>query len=776
MPLEKLWDVSRLDALPGRILVTTPAAPVVHAASLARAVGAAAGLVPCGGVTATATLLCDATVTASSTGGAGRERALRRTVGRVLRLRADPRVAAAEPDYLVHPLAAAGDPLYPLQWDLPLIGVPEAWETTTGDPAVVVAVVDTGVVPHPDLAGRLLPGYDFVRDPWRAGDGDGDDPDATDPGDGLSGEPSSWHGTHVAGTIAAVADNGAGIAGIAPGCRLLPVRVLGRGGGDIVDVLEGIRYAAGLPNRSGMLPDHPAAVINLSLGGARPGGRATPVEQEVIDQARAAGALLVASAGNNGEDPVVLPNFPAAAPGVLSVAAVDAVRERASYSYFGPTVDLAAPGGDMEADRTGDGRPDGILSTYFDGATGEYDYAYLVGTSMAAPHVSAVAALCLAANPDLTADEVERILLATAVDLGPPGRDDAYGAGLVDAAAAVRMAVQGPPRTTLGVAPAVLDFGTDASRLEVALTNTGLTEILVDDPVAATSDGGAWLTARLTPGTVTPMVVEVDRTGLAPGRYAGRVALHSSGGDRVVEVSMEVAEGAPAADVGVVTVRLLDPATGRVVARTETNAAQGYAFAFDRVPAGSYYLTASSDLDGDGVLCEAGEVCGAYPVQADPAPVAVADGAAVEGLTFTLTYQGVEAGAPAAPGPPDATAEVERLTALLGTWEFTYTIVSTFTDTYTLEAVEFGGDGPFLSGSDAYGGVVVADLVDDPTSAYDYYLYDPGSILDQLFLFDVAGDTAVGQYWMADPVSGDLLNSLPYAMTGLRLAGRGRAA
>ncbi len=184
-------------------------------------------------------------------------------------LRSDPRVAYAEPNYRLQALGEPNDPAYVSQWHLPLINLPAAWETTTGAGDIVVAVIDSGVLPtHPDLIGQLLAGYDFVRDPLSALDGDGIDPDPTDPGGSDPGS-SSFHGTHVSGTVAASGNNRLGVAGVAYTSRIMPLRALGSGGGGTsYDVRQAIRYAAGLANDSGLLPQQPADIINLSLGGA----------------------------------------------------------------------------------------------------------------------------------------------------------------------------------------------------------------------------------------------------------------------------------------------------------------------------------------------------------------------------------------------------------------------------------------------------------------------------------------------------------------------------
>lgn len=266
---------------------------------------------------------------------------------KALRMRKD--VLYAEPNYIVRPTATVpNDKYYPLQWHYPLINLPQAWEISTGTDAIV-AVIDTGVLlAHPDLQGQLLPGYDFISDPAMALDGDGIDNNPNDPGDGGQGNSSIFHGTHVAGTIAAATNNDIGVAGIAWNARIMPLRALGKGGGTLYDIDQAIRYAAGLSNDSGTLPARRADIINLSLGG----GGYSRSEQDVVTQARNQGVIIVAAAGN---DAGATPYYPASYDGVVSVSDVGIDKTLAPYSNYGPDVDVAAPGGDMSADRNNDG-------------------------------------------------------------------------------------------------------------------------------------------------------------------------------------------------------------------------------------------------------------------------------------------------------------------------------------------------------------------------------------------------------------------------------------
>lgn len=328
-------------------------------------------------------------------------------------------VVAAEPDY-IRTIAETSpytpnDPYFPLEknlWDsrteadsrvatvlgsspFPAGGfsvkAPARWATqgVTAGSGITVAVLDTGSTIHPDLV--WSGGYDMVADSTTAGDGDatGDndrDANPADPGDWCDdpSSNSSWHGTHVAGIIAAHTNNHAGVAGIAPGVKLQPVRVLGHCGGADSDIAAGITWASG--GQVAGIPDNPdpADVINMSFGGASacPG-----FVQSAIDGAISRGAVLVAAAGNDGVDASTF--FPANCDHVIAVAATDEYGYRASYSNYGPVVDVAAPGGDSSRDSRG------IWSTVNTGTNGPMGagYGQKEGTSMAAPAVSAVAAL-----------------------------------------------------------------------------------------------------------------------------------------------------------------------------------------------------------------------------------------------------------------------------------------------------------------------------------------------------------------------------------------------
>ncbi|MEV7612639.1 S8 family serine peptidase [Streptomyces sp. NPDC089799] len=424
--------------------------------------------------------------------------------------RADPDVAYVEPDTRAYAMATPNDTEYAKQWDLfePTAGmnVPAAWDTTTGT-GVTVAVIDTGYVAHSDVAANIVPGYDFITSSSAARDGNGRDSNPADEGDwsaagecgtGSTASTSSWHGTHVAGTIGAATGNGKGVAGISYGAKIQPVRVLGKCGGATSDIVDAITWASG-----GSVPGvpanaTPAKVINMSLGGS---GTCGTSYQNAINAAVTRGTTVVVAAGNSNADAAGF--TPASCGNVISVAASNRTGDRSFYSNYGASVDIAAPGGETRRATDTPGTvttpENGILSTLNSGTStpGSEIYKPYQGTSMAAPHIAGLAALMKSANSGLTPAQIESAIKSNARPLAGTCTGGC-GAGLADAAKTVA-AVTGP------VTP--------------AYENT--TDVAIPD------NGGA----------VTSSITVSGRTGNAPAALKVNVDVkHSYRGDLVIDL------------------------------------------------------------------------------------------------------------------------------------------------------------------------------------------------------------------------------------------------
>ncbi|WP_179952311.1 Ig-like domain-containing protein [Marinicella rhabdoformis] len=364
------------------------------------------------------------------------------------RISQDPTVLYVEEDKLMQPTFTPNDPLYNgNQWHyyeaIGGINAEAAWDITRGA-GVNIAVLDTGITNHSDLNGNIVGGYDMISNTFVANDGGGRDADPSDPGDWVTAnecgnnpaQDSSWHGTHVAGTIGALTDNGVGVAGVSHLSNVIPVRVLGKCGGLTSDIADAIVWASG--GAVGGVPanPNPAQVINMSLGGS---GACSNASQNAINAAVNNGTVVVVASGNDNDN--VQDYNPGNCNNVISVAANDRNGDRAYYSNFGNLIDITAPGGDVNVAQGGVG------STLNDGAQGPgaETYVFYQGTSMAAPHVAGVAGLMYSVNPNLTPAQVESAIKNTARAF-PNGSDcnvNDCGEGIVDAEAAVIAVNQG---------------------------------------------------------------------------------------------------------------------------------------------------------------------------------------------------------------------------------------------------------------------------------------------------------------------------------------------
>jgi serine protease len=409
------------------------------------------------------------------------------------RLASDPDIEFAEPDRLRKPLLHPNDTLIGAQTYLAdsaaAIGAFSAWDVTTGDPNTVIASIDTGIRPHAGLVGRILPGYDFISDPAIANDGGGRDADGSDPGDWITQadvngafkgrnctvENSSWHGTMTSGVMAANSNDGAWTAGINWAAKILPIRVLGKCGGYDSDIADGMTWAGGLSVPNVPANPTPAQVINLSLGGT---GKCGTTYSRAVNAILAHGVTraIVVAAGNENMD--ASNDVPASCPGVIAVAATSVTGQKASYSNYGSTVAIAAPGGDSNSKSTLIVALSNTGTTTPQADTTEY----VAGTSFSAPVVAGVASLVLAVAPQITAAQMRSLLTSNAkpFPVGSSCTTALCGAGIVDANATVRAAaaLAGPASTVNAIEfyNASLDhyFLTPASS-EIAALDAGIT-------------------------------------------------------------------------------------------------------------------------------------------------------------------------------------------------------------------------------------------------------------------------------------------------------------
>jgi len=386
----------------------------------------------------------------------------------------NPNFEFAEPDYVASIILTPNDPYYAAyQWHLPRVGAPTAWDTTTGSANVTVAVVDSGVeATHPDLAGRVLAGYDYVNND-------------SDPSD------DNGHGTAVAGVAAARGNDGIGVAGAAWNVSILPVKVMNSSGsGSYSAIANGVTFSA----------DRGARIINLSLGGTA----TSSTLQSAVSYAWNKNCVIIAAAGNNGSSTTV---YPAAYPNVIAVSATTSADTMASFSSYGSFVDLSAPGQDITTSWPGGG------------------YTTISGTSFSSPLTAGVAALALSRNPALSNSQINALLIANTDDLGAAGYDIYFGAGRLNAAKVVAAAA--PVIDTVAPVTAVTSpangssiAGTRSVNVNVASSdNIGVTraELYINGRLVASSASGnftyKWSTSKLVRGTYQLQSKAFDAAG-----------------------------------------------------------------------------------------------------------------------------------------------------------------------------------------------------------------------------------------------------------------------
>lgn len=566
----------------------------------------------------------------------------------IAELKAEPGVQVAEPNYIYR--AQADRDLSSLQWNLPLISLPLAWQAAPGQGnSIGVAVMDTGLFTstpqtygnwHLDLDANVIPfnsgrildyvSADLDIDP-QFSDPLGYDNNPADPGDGKP-QSSNFHGTHVAGIVAALRDS-AGVDGVAPEATLWPVRVLGRdGAGTLDDLVAAVNWAADNPDID---------VINLSLGGVGP----STVLEAAVNRADDNGKLVVAAAGNQGTDELT---YPAAFERVIGVGAVDGGKLRASYSNFGGSVDLVAPGGDATRDANLDGNADLIISTWGVDDGGDFirSYAGLQGTSMAAPHVAGVYALMKGANPEVVTPGQFRAWLAGGVLTENVGNSTEYGAGLINALKSVDAALDGAVSTIVLSSPSAIEFDRARFNRELDFTVYPEGESVVVNGIAFDSDLIS-IDPELSAGSPLPdsVAVAVVEENVVDGQtYSTTIEIdYSAGGDSgnlEIPVSIDLRALADERDAGRHYVLLVSPDESRetIEQRVVTARDGSYSFSFDDIEPGEYFLVAGTDMDNNGFICESGEACAEYPVNGLPEKIVIGEGR-VSGVSLSTSFR-----------------------------------------------------------------------------------------------------------------------------------------
>ncbi len=546
-------------------------------------------------------------------------------------------------NYIRQPAAIPNDTYYELQWHYPKINLPQAWEFSTGN-NVTIAVIDTGIfLSHPELAANLTSdGYDFISSPTTSNDGDGIDNNPNDPGDEDAIASSSFHGTHVAGTIAAVSNNNSGVSGIAWNARILPIRVLGKNGGTDYDLIQGMRYAAGLSNDSGTIPDTPADILNLSL--AAPGSSQSL--QNTINDIIAEGIIIVAAAGNENTSTL---SYPASNNGVVSVSASTIDDTLASYSNYGSEIDIAAPGGDS-ADSNNDGYQDGVLSTSVEEeeSTPTPSLRFQMGTSMATPHVAGVAALMKSVYPTLTPQQFDNAIASGAItqDIlndGENVRNAQFGYGRIDALKAIEHATLLNSGTSLpavlSAQPSLINFGNNLSSTPLTLSNVGGSQLSID----SITSNKSWLQVNansIDSNGLGLYDIAANRTDLQEGSHLAEISVAGSNGDTLsIAVSLTIL---PASDIDADTGRqwllLINPDNDEALDGDTVAAEEGiYRYEFNNIPPGEYLIASGSDSDNDFVICDPGESCGSYPVLGEPGIITVTN-SSINNLNFISSF------------------------------------------------------------------------------------------------------------------------------------------
>jgi serine protease len=551
-------------------------------------------------------------------------------LARLKQLQRDSTYLSVEINQPVYPANHYNDPYSHLQWYLSTIKHPQATQLLIGadQEEITVAVVDSGVfLGHEDLQGRLVPGYDFVSDINSSCDGDGIDPDANDPGDKQFVDASTYHGTHVAGIIAANIDNQIGVAGVAPTVKIMPLRAVGCGDGNSYDLLQAIRFAAGLPNDSGVVPDVPADIINISLGS--PGYSAT--FQSLINEVSSLGIIVVAAAGNDASN---APVYPAALHNVISVSASNRLNQPAPYTSFGSSVDIAAPGGDFSTDVDNNGVGDAILGLVAneEGSEQFSAYRWYEGTSMAAPVVSGGLALLKSINKNLNINDIEQLLIERQLThTDTSGFSEYLGYGVLDLEAGLLSQMS-------DVSPGAQLFSTHHLLHLNPLQRSAQFELKQTDgnpiTILSVTPNDPWLSIEAlstSPTGLGSYRVTVEDDTLAYGRHEGSISITASN-DQTLTLQVTFTNRQPTSpsiqnETGSAWLLLLDTVTDEVLYQRSAPLKDGqYQFSLRDERTGEYFLVAGTDVDNDLEICNEGELCAGYPSISELSPVNLIEG------------------------------------------------------------------------------------------------------------------------------------------------------
>ena len=534
-------------------------------------------------------------------------------------------VEYAEPDRRIRALLTPNDTGFKDQWALSSsangrLNMPDAWSVTTGSsltgPNPVIAVVDSGVMlKHPDLASKILPGYDFISDAGVAADNDppgvanNRDANPDDPGD----DEKSYHGTHVSGIAAAIGNNRLGVAGVSWGARILPARILGVGGGAVSDMIDAVLWAAGIDSDDNAYPHNPnkADVINLSVGGKDP---CSSAEQDAFNRVIASGTAVVIAAGNDNID--AWTTDPASCAGPIVVGAVGRDGTRASYSNYGSRVSIMAPGGDKNPGG-------GILSTIKD-AAGKAGYGYKLGTSMAAPHVAGVIALMRSLRPSLSPGQLEDLLDIEADPVNCSGRVGC-GLGLLDAGAALRFvrASSSAPRPDFALLPnrSVLVPSADVTMSMVihAVAFNGFSS-----PIGLSVQTTGGITAQLSgPNLIADglgsqgITLTLDMGRATAGAHVVRLIGTAAGVKRTVPLLIPISLSGTLVQACYLSNGQCDEVKSETIILDSNDSSTTAPYEIDNLKAGGYQMLAWKDLNNDQTI-NAGDLYGESALRVTP--------------------------------------------------------------------------------------------------------------------------------------------------------------